>query len=113
MTFYTLLTFVAFGAVTAPFDWVTPSVADWWMFIAIGVIAGVALYTMTIAFAVAAPSLVAPYEYSGIAWAALLGWIIWGDVPSLIVIFGSLGLVLCGLYLLHRERLAARRVQAH
>ncbi len=110
MTFYTLLTFVAFGAALAPFDWVTPSVADWWSFIAIGVIAGVALYTMTIAFAVAAPSLVAPYEYSGIAWAALLGWIIWGDVPSWIVIIGSLGLVLCGLYLLHRERLAARRV---
>ncbi len=110
MTFYTLLTFVVFGAVLVPFDWVTPSAADWWSFIAIGVIAGVALYTMTIAFAVAAPALVAPYEYSSIAWAALLGWIIWGDVPTWIVIIGSLGLVLCGLYLLHRERLAARRV---
>lgn len=109
MTFYNLLVFTLFGALLAPLDWVTPTPSDWGMFIAIGIIAGVALYTMTIAFAVAAPSLVAPFEYTSIAWAALIGWIIWGDIPTAIVTIGSLGLVLCGLYLLHRERIAARR----
>ncbi|MEE2981406.1 MAG: DMT family transporter [Pseudomonadota bacterium] len=109
MTFYNLLVFTLFGALLVPFDWVTPTASDWGMFIAVGVVAGVALYTMTIAFAVAAPSLVAPFEYTSIAWAALIGWIIWDDIPTVIVTVGSLGLVLCGLYLLHRERVAARR----
>jgi drug/metabolite transporter (DMT)-like permease len=109
MTFYTLLTFTIFGAVFVPFDWVTPAPADWGTFIAIGIIAGVAVYTMTIGFSVAAPSLVAPFEYTSIAWAALIGWIIWDHIPTAIVTTGSFGLVMCGLYLLHRERIAARR----
>jgi drug/metabolite transporter (DMT)-like permease len=109
MTFYTLLTFTVFGAVFVPFNWVTPSTADWGVFVAIGVIAGVAAYTMTIGFSVAAPSLVAPFEYTSIAWAGLIGWIIWDHIPTTIVTIGSFGLVMCGLYLLHRERIAARR----
>ncbi len=109
MTFYALLTFTLFGALFAPLDWVTPAPADWGTFIAIGVIAGVAAYTMTIGFSVAAPSLVAPFEYTSIAWAALIGWIIWDHIPTAIVTTGSFGLVMCGLYLLHRERIAARR----
>lgn len=109
MTFYTLLVFTLFGALFVPFNWVTPTPVDWGVFMAIGIIAGVAVYTMTVGFSVAAPSLVAPFEYTSIAWAALIGWIIWDHIPTTIVTTGSLGLVVCGLYLLHRERIAARR----
>ena len=111
MTFYTLLTFVAVTAAALPFDWITPGAADWWAFLAVGVVAAAGLYTMTLAFSVAAPSLVAPFEYSGIPWAAMVGWIMWGEVPTWIVIGGSAGLIICGLYMLNRERVAARRTR--
>ena len=74
-------------------------------------IAAGALYAMTTAFTVGAPSLVAPFEYTGIAWAALFGWLFWGEVPSGIVTAGASALVLCGIYLLHRERIANRRAR--
>jgi drug/metabolite transporter (DMT)-like permease len=109
MTLYTLLTFVVVNGAIAPFDWTVPGDGEWWVFVAIGVIAAAALYAMTAAFTVGAPSLVAPFEYTGIAWAALFGWLFWGEVPSTIVTIGAFALVLCGLYLLHRERIANRR----
>ena len=111
MTFYTLATFVVVNAAIVPFDWVAPAIGDWAIFGLAGFLAATALYTMTVAFRVAAPSLVAPYEYTGVAWAALFGWLFWGELPTWVVIAGSLALVLCGLYLLYRERLAARRTR--
>ena len=111
MTFYTLLTFVVVNGVMAPFFWTAPGDGDWWIFVAIGVLAAAALYAMTTAFRVGAPSLVAPFEYTGIAWAALFGWLFWGEVPSTAVTIGAGALVVCGLYLLHRERIAARRAR--
>ena len=73
-----------------------PGGGEWWIFVAIGVIAAAALYAMTTAFTVGAPSLVAPFEYTGIAWAGLFGWLFWGEVPSGIVTVGASALVLCG-----------------
>ena len=111
MTFYTLLTFIVVNGAIAPFHWTMPGDGEWWVFIAIGVLAAAALYAMTAAFTVGAPSLVAPFEYTGIAWAALFGWLFWGEVPSGVVTVGASALVLCGLYLLHRERIANRRTR--
>jgi len=109
ITLYTLVTFVVINAFIVPFHWVPPITADWAVFALTGFLAATALYTMTVAFRVASPSLVAPFEYTGVAWAALFGWLFWGEVPTWVVIAGSGALVLCGLYLLHRERIAARR----
>ena len=111
MTIYTLLTFIVVNGAIAPFHWTMPGGGEWWIFVAIGVIAAAALYAMAMAFTVGAPSLVAPFEYTGIAWAGLFGWLFWGEVPSGIVMIGATALVLCGLYLLHRERIANRRTR--
>lgn len=109
MTLDTLATFVVINAFIVPFTWTPPTVTDWVVLALTGFLAATALYTMTIAFRVDTPSLVAPFEYTGDAWAALFGWMFWGEVPTWIVIGGSVALVFCGLYLLHRERIAARR----
>ena len=111
MTLYTLLIFIVVSGAVAPFNWTSPGDGGWWIFLAIGVIAAAALYAMTTAFKVGAPSLVAPFEYTGIAWAGLFGWLFWGEVPNTIVTIGATALVLCGLYLLHRERIANRRTR--
>ena len=111
MTLSTLLIFIVVSGAVAPFNWTAPGDGGWWIFGAIGVIAAAALYAMTTAFKVGAPSLVAPFEYTGIAWAGLFGWLFWGEVPNTIVTIGATALVLCGLYLLHRERIANRRTR--
>jgi len=57
-------------------------------------------------------SLVAPFRYTGLLWALLLGFLIWGDVPNALAWGGIALLVGSGLYVLHRERVRARRARS-
>jgi drug/metabolite transporter (DMT)-like permease len=49
-------------------------------------------------------AVVAPFQYASIVWAVILGWLIWGDVPSLDVVLGSVIIVGSGLFVFYRER---------
>ena len=53
-------------------------------------------------------SVVAPFRYSIILWAILIGYVVWGDVPDLATLAGIAILVSTGLYSLMRERRRAR-----
>lgn len=64
---------------------------------------------LTRAFSIASVGLVAPFEYSALVWAALLGYLVWGDVPGLQVVLGAGIIVASGLYLMYRETLSVRR----
>ena len=49
-------------------------------------------------------SLVAPFRYSGLLFALLIGYVVWGDVPNAVA-WGGIALLLgSGLYLLASER---------
>ncbi|MCW5731454.1 MAG: DMT family transporter [Alphaproteobacteria bacterium] len=56
-------------------------------------------------------SLVGPFRYTGLLWALLLGYFIWGDVPNLAASLGIVLLIGSGLYTLHRERIRAREAR--
>jgi drug/metabolite transporter (DMT)-like permease len=46
---------------------------------------------------------VAPFRYSPVVWALLLGYILWGDVPDTAMLSGTALVVASGLYIFHRE----------
>ncbi len=49
-------------------------------------------------------SFIAPFRYLALLWAIVLGYVVFGDVPDLAMIAGSLIIVASGLYALYRER---------
>lgn len=53
-------------------------------------------------------SVVAPFRYTAMLWALLLGYFVWGDVPNLLAWFGIALLVGSGLYIFHREQVRRR-----
>jgi drug/metabolite transporter (DMT)-like permease len=60
----------------------------------------------------AAPSVLAPFAYSQIVWATLLGFALWGDFPDGWTWLGTAVIVASGLYVWYRERqLAAPRLR--
>lgn len=61
---------------------------------------------IVVAMRAAETSVVAPFRYTSILWALLLGYVVWGDVPNPLAVAGIVVLVASGLYLMHRERLA-------
>ena len=95
------------GALTA-FTWVTPSGIQWPLLLAIGVLGGLGQFTLFEACRMAPASVMATVEYTALIWGFVLGYLIWGDVPSL-AIFAGAGLILAsGLFLVVMERRARR-----
>ncbi|MCP4876631.1 MAG: hypothetical protein GY896_14320 [Gammaproteobacteria bacterium] len=69
------------------------------------VIALLAHYLFAAAFARADVSALAPFEYTALLLAALIGYVVWLDIPSAEVWTGAVIIIGCGLYVIHRESL--------
>ncbi len=54
-------------------------------------------------------SAIAPFRYTALLWALLLGFLVFGDVPDAAMAVGAAIVVGSGLYTLYRERRAGRR----
>jgi drug/metabolite transporter (DMT)-like permease len=57
-------------------------------------------------------SAVAPFRYSALLWAMLLGYLVFGDVPDAMMVLGASIIVVSGLYAFYRERVRHRAVTA-
>jgi drug/metabolite transporter (DMT)-like permease len=85
-----------------------------------GVGNGIAQIWWTRSLSLAPPSAVVPFNYLSLVWATVLGFAVWGDLPTLGLLVGSAIVVASGLCILWRETLhrraaipAAQRVQRH
>ena len=70
----------------------------------VGIVAAVCFLCIARALALAPASLLAPFQYSAIFWAGLLGWAIWQDAPTPRIILGNAILIGSGLFVFYRER---------
>jgi drug/metabolite transporter (DMT)-like permease len=90
-------------------SWVDPGWQDMALLFGFALASTLGQYLGVEAFRRAAPSLLAPFDYTALVWAALLGFLIWNEIPSWSLVAGSAVLVVSGLYILHRESTKARR----
>jgi drug/metabolite transporter (DMT)-like permease len=102
------LLMTAFTAVALPFFWTTPNAWELLILIPVGLVGGVAQVMLTEAYASAQVSSLGPYSYTSILWSVGLGWLIWGDMPTIATIIGAVLIVLSGLYILRREMVRGR-----
>jgi S-adenosylmethionine uptake transporter len=98
------------AALFAPLAWVTPGLVDLGLLLLLGVGAAACFLMITRALALAPASLLAPFQYSAILWAAMFGWLIWQDVMTPRIILGNAILVASGLFVFYRERRLAVHV---
>jgi drug/metabolite transporter (DMT)-like permease len=109
MTFYSALVFLAVGLIAAPFTWIQPTLNGLLLMAATGLLAGSAQYCLTEAFRIAPPSVVAPFEYTSLLWAMLFGFLVWGDVPTTLVLVSATVVIASGIYVLHDEKATQKR----
>jgi drug/metabolite transporter (DMT)-like permease len=93
-----------FGAIVAPFGWVPPSPRDFALLSLFGVVSILALACVNRALKLAAASVIAPYQYTFILWAIVLGYVVFGDVPDVFTLGGAAIIVGAGLYIFWREQ---------
>ena len=95
-------------AVVQPLIWVPIARADWLLFCLMGALGTGAQLCLIRSFSMAEASVVAPFAYLGIAFAAFWGAVLFGEYPDQWTIIGALVIIAAGLYVWHRETQAAR-----
>ncbi len=99
---------IATGAVSLA-DWHATAPSQLGLLLAVGVLGGLGQFALFEGARLAPASVMATVEYSGLLWAFILGYAIFGDIPRPAVFAGA-GLIVCaGILLIRSERRAARR----
>ena len=93
---------VGAGVLAAP-HWVPVRMEHASILAAIAVTGFLGQFAITEAFRRAEASVVAPLEYTALAWGAGLDWIFWGVLPDSVTWIGAAIIIASGLVLLRRE----------
>lgn len=101
---YTAIAIPAFFLMMGTTGW-RPVTGDaaWWMLFAV-LIGVVAYFVITTAVRLGEISAIAPFRYSRLLFALIIGYIAFGEVPDLLMIIGSTLVVGSGVYAIYRER---------
>jgi drug/metabolite transporter (DMT)-like permease len=104
-------TAVGFAALTPAVlpGWQPPSLAGWAIFVCISALSTVGQLCLISGFRFAPASLLAPFSYSQIVWATLIGFFVFATLPDAQTWIGAAIVVASGLYVLHRERVVRRQ----
>jgi drug/metabolite transporter (DMT)-like permease len=95
---------LAVGAVLLPLQgWATPDLRDFGLLLMLGLVATLGHMGVTRALKLAPASVVVPYQYSFILWAALFGWLFFAEVPGWPIYAGAAVVVAAGLWLYRLE----------
>jgi drug/metabolite transporter (DMT)-like permease len=100
------------GVIGAPFEWRPVGARDLGFIVALALLLVVGQWLMVRAFRLAPVGVVAPFQYTGIIWATLIGWFFWNEFPANHVWLGAAILIASGLYVMWRESVRAREKAA-
>jgi len=104
IVFYFSLICAFAGLCTLPLGWILPSHFELAALIGIGICGGLAHIVLTESYRWAPVSLVAPFDYTSMLWVLVLGYLVFGELPSALVFLGAAIIVGAGLFVLWRER---------
>jgi S-adenosylmethionine uptake transporter len=91
-----------------PFFWQTIAPLDWLPMAAMGALGGLGHLILIRALTIAPASLLAPFAYSQIVWALVLGYLVFGDMPDRWMLIGCCVIVASGLYVFYREAVVGK-----
>ncbi|MBN7809018.1 DMT family transporter [Agrobacterium rosae] len=95
------------SAAVAPY-WVAPTVSQWGLLIACGLVAAIAHLLIIKSFELASASTIAPFTYSEIITGAILGFIVFSDAPDVWLFVGLAIVVGSGIALAKAKQSAPK-----
>jgi len=103
LTLYQMVILTVVFAMTLPVGWTTPTFADGVAMVVNGLGNACGQYLWTRALHLAPTSAVVPFNYFSLVWAMILGFLVWGDLPTIQLLIGSAIVVATGMFLLWYE----------
>ena len=112
IVFYFTISSCFWSALTVPFGWVIPNMFTFGILLLAGLLGGFGQIFLTTAYKYSEASMVAPFEYISILFAIVLGYFVFGELPTLTVLVGSLVVISAGILIIWREhRLGVERTR--
>ena len=100
-----LMLMMAVGAsILAAPGWVGVRAADFWLLSGLAVSGFFGQLAITEAFNSGQASVVAPFEYSALAWGVAIDWLLWNALPDRYTLVGAAIIIASGIYLVRKER---------
>jgi drug/metabolite transporter (DMT)-like permease len=93
----------ALSLLSLPFGWQVPTPTQALLLVGAGFCGGIAQILMTSAYRHAEVSTVAPFEYTSMILAIVVGYLAFGDVPTLNMLVGGAIVVAAGIFIIWRE----------
>ncbi len=109
IVFYFTLAGTVLGLASLPFGWVLPDLPTLGLLVAAGLIGGTGQLLLTEALRRAEVAVVAPFDYTQIVWASLLGYFVWQEKPQALTLAGALVVAASSIAILVRETRWSRR----
>lgn len=101
--FYTATLGGVVASILVPFFWTAPSLADAGLMIFVAMLGATGQFLIIRSLFLAEASIVAPFGYVSILFAAVAGMIVFNEYPDHWTYTGAAIIVLSGLYIWHRE----------
>jgi drug/metabolite transporter (DMT)-like permease len=90
--------------VSLPFGWAVPDAVTGAKLVIAGLLGGVGQVLLTSSYKYADTSVVAPFDYASMLLAVAVGYFVFGEVPTGVVLIGSALIVTAGILIIWRER---------
>ncbi len=103
IVFWFSITASLLSLLTVPFGWRVPSVDAVIWLIGAGLLGGASQIFLTNAYRYADASVVAPFEYASMLLAVGIGFVIFDEVPTRMMLAGAVVVILAGLLIILRE----------
>ncbi|MEL7164509.1 MAG: DMT family transporter [Pseudomonadota bacterium] len=104
IVFYFAVTASCLSLLSLPFGWVMPSLWAFSLVAGAGMIGAVAQILVTSAYRFGPASMLAPFDYVSLIFAAIIGYTIFSEVPTGTMIIGAALVTLGGVLIIWRER---------
>ncbi len=104
IVFWFSVTATTLSLLTIPFGWVVPPADALFYLICAGLLGGVAQILVTSSYRFGAASMLAPFDYASMIFAVLIGWVIFDEWPTNVMLIGSALVIAGGALIIWRER---------
>ena len=103
MLFWSGVVVIVTSAFSAAFGWEPLDLHGVSWFLVAGFCNAGAHFLIIEAFRLGNAAVVAPFRYSGLLWAMLIGFLVWGDVPDAAMLTGAAVVIAAGIYMLRKS----------
>lgn len=85
-------------------NWNLPTLQEFALLVCIGILGGIGQILLTQSYRFADASLIAPFEYTTMIWALVIGWFAFGELPAATVLIGATIVISSGIFVIWREQ---------